>query len=277
MAGRAFLTGDTHGAMGIGKLSHENWPQSRELDKDDYVIVLGDFGLVWNWGDEELFWLRWLEERPWTTLFIDDNHESFDLLATLPVADWHGGKVHVVRPGVYHLMRGYVFRIAGRSFFCMGGARSVDRDCRTPGASWWSEEVPSSAERQRARESLERCGWEVDCVLTHDCPARLLHVAAAGSPWPIVPDPFKCWLDDVEGRLGYGAWYCGHHHVDKMLDGKVRCLYDDIVEVDVTVLEGGIRGVDERWESGRSEFCKQRDSEAARTNAPYRAREAHAG
>ena len=50
---------------------------------------------------------KWLEEKPFTTLFVDGNHENFDLLNTLPERQWNGGRVHVVREHVLHLMRGH--------------------------------------------------------------------------------------------------------------------------------------------------------------------------
>ncbi len=93
---------------------------------DDYVIICGDFGGIWSSDQEDTEKLDWLEDRPFTTLFVDGDHENFDLLNALPVQEWHGGKVHCVRPHVLHLMRGQVFDIGSRTFFTMGGAASHD-------------------------------------------------------------------------------------------------------------------------------------------------------
>lgn len=46
--------------------------------------------------------------------------------ARYPVAEWHGGKVHRIRPHVLHLMRGQIFELEGCRFFTMGGAKSHD-------------------------------------------------------------------------------------------------------------------------------------------------------
>ena len=43
------------------------------MTKDDYVIVLGDFG-IWDNSKRENYNLDWLEDRPFTTLFISGNH-----------------------------------------------------------------------------------------------------------------------------------------------------------------------------------------------------------
>ena len=52
-----------------------------------------------------------LEEKPFTTLYVDGNHENFDRLYGYPIENWQGGKVHKIRPSVLHLMRGQVFEI----------------------------------------------------------------------------------------------------------------------------------------------------------------------
>lgn len=74
-----FVTGDIHASYDIAKLS-ESCFDTAGLTKDDYVIICGDFGLVWNNSASEQYWLRWLDARPFTTLFVDGNHEGFSLL-----------------------------------------------------------------------------------------------------------------------------------------------------------------------------------------------------
>ena len=128
--GRIFVTGDIHGTIDIRKLTWRNF-EELELGEDDFLIICGDFGLVWCFEDDEgrdkdEEWLDWLEGKPWTTLFVDGNHENFDLLSTYPVEEWNGGKVQLIRPNVIHLMRGQIYNIDGSTFFTMGGASSHD-------------------------------------------------------------------------------------------------------------------------------------------------------
>jgi len=70
-----YITGDLHGGIDISKLNAKNFPQQKLLDKDDFVIVTGDFGLVFDNSKEELFWRNWLLEKNFTTIFVDGNHE----------------------------------------------------------------------------------------------------------------------------------------------------------------------------------------------------------
>ena len=102
---------------------------SQTIMPKDFVIVCGDFGGIWDKdasGGWETKMLDELESKPFTTLFVDGNHENFDRLYSYPIEEWNGGKVHKIRPSVIHLMRGQVFTIAGKKIFTFGGAKSHD-------------------------------------------------------------------------------------------------------------------------------------------------------
>ncbi|MBP3852839.1 MAG: metallophosphoesterase, partial [Erysipelotrichaceae bacterium] len=109
-----FITGDTHREQDIAKINPDDkFPLGKQLTADDYLIICGDFGCIWDGGKGDAFWLNWLESLPWQTCFIDGNHENFTLLNAFPVETWHGGKVHRIRPNIVHLMRGEYFDIEG--------------------------------------------------------------------------------------------------------------------------------------------------------------------
>ena len=43
--GRIYVTGDIHAEP--DRFNTENFPEQKELTHDDYMIICGDFGLVW--------------------------------------------------------------------------------------------------------------------------------------------------------------------------------------------------------------------------------------
>ena len=79
-----YITGDTHIPVDIDKLNEMNLPEQSSMTKNDYVIICGDFGLLFNyketgnavpacpedtrWTTKELKWYAWLNEREFTTL-----------------------------------------------------------------------------------------------------------------------------------------------------------------------------------------------------------------
>ena len=55
-----YITGDCHGDF--ERFSKNIFPEQNEMTKDDYVIICGDFGGVWNKDTEspkEKWWLNW--------------------------------------------------------------------------------------------------------------------------------------------------------------------------------------------------------------------------
>ena len=84
--GRIYVTGDIHAEP--DRFNTENFPEQKEMTKDDYVIICGDFGGVWNKDGEskmETSALDGLDGKAFTTLFVDGNHENFDRLYAYPV------------------------------------------------------------------------------------------------------------------------------------------------------------------------------------------------
>jgi len=77
-----YITGDIHGEMQIDRLSSKNWSEGKELTKEDFLIICGDFGLIWDndpdsiRGRKEQYRIKWLNSKSWTTLFVDGNHEN---------------------------------------------------------------------------------------------------------------------------------------------------------------------------------------------------------
>ena len=222
-----YLTGDTHIPIDISKLNTKSFPYQKDLSKDDYLIICGDFGGVWNNGKEELYWRKWLDEKKFTTLFVDGNHENFDLLDTFETVDFSGGKAHRISDSIYHLMRGQIYTIDKKSFFTFGGAASHDKEHRTEGKSWWKRELPSSPELAMALCSLEAVNWRVDYIITHCAPSSIQRQLSPDYTDDVLTDFFE----ELKGKIVFKEWYFGHYHADKRIDGKFFCLYDKIIRL----------------------------------------------
>lgn len=226
-----FVTGDIHASYDIAKLS-ESCFDTAGLNKDDYVIICGDFGLVWNNSASEQYWLRWLGTRPFTTLFVDGNHEGFSLLNSLSETTWNGGAVHQVATSVFHLKRGQLFNIDGYRIFTMGGASSseYDRTHRTQGETWFTEEIPNEQERAAALETLDAADWDCDFVITHCAPSSSAQgISEHTDRLKIHPmDEYTDWLQTIQDRLTYRHWFCGHYHIDAQIQDKTTALYNRI-------------------------------------------------
>ena len=224
-----YITGDTHGELDITRLNVKNFPIQKEMTKEDYVIIAGDFGCIWSGGKSDEFWLDWLENKNFTTLFVCGNHENFSLLGEYPIEEWKGGKVHFIRPSVIHLMRGQVFAIDGQTFFTFGGAASVDKQYRREFISWWKEEIPSVEEFEEGLKNLEKHNMTVDYVITHTAPDVIIDQLELDGEK--IVDATSKMLEYFMDNVSFSKWYFGHFHLDKKI-GKFTTLYHTIKELE---------------------------------------------
>lgn len=244
-----FATGDTHG--NFLRFSTKNFPEQKLMTRNDYVIICGDFGGVWNNSTEENYWLDWLNNKPFTTLWVDGNHENYDMLKVIPAEDWHGGKVQRIRPNILHLMRGQLYDIEGYTFFTMGGAESHDiqdgiLDPDTPyfkkrhrvlkarnacfrvlHQSWWPEEMPFEAEYTSALNTLESVKWEVDYLITHCAPTSIGRQINPN----YAADPLTNFFEAISNRLKFHYWLFGHYHGNQIIKEKYVLLWEQIVQI----------------------------------------------
>jgi predicted phosphodiesterase len=221
-----FVTGDVHGNHDISKLNSDNFDVT-ELTKDDFVIVAGDFGLVWNNSKRDQYWLKWLDKKPFTTLFVDGNHENHEMLDNMPVVEWNGGKVHFINNSVIHLMRGQVFELEGLNFFTFGGADSIDKLYRVENISWWKREMPSVVEYEEGLANLERCNNIVDYVITHTCPLKIFNQLATYKESTVLENYF----DQIEQQIVFKHWFFGHYHISQKIEDKFTALYNEIIRI----------------------------------------------
>ena len=223
-----YLTGDTHGEF--NRLSYKNFPDGKNLTKDDYVIILGDFGGIWNLQEsaKEQRILSWLNDRNFTVLFIDGNHENFDRLISneFKKVNMFNNEVKQISDSVFYLQRGHVYEINGKSFFVMGGATSIDKNSRVPGISWWSQEIPTTFEFEFGLDQLVRYDNKVDYILGHT--TSLNYIENNIKPRWLLPDPVSEYFNVIEETVEFKRFYFGHWHMDKD-DIKHRALYKDII------------------------------------------------
>ena len=252
-----WITGDCHAEF--NRFSTKRFLSQKGMTKDDFVIICGDFAGIWDYkisSNEEQYWLDWLNNKPFTILFVDGNHENHERLKQFPRVKFHGGMAHKIRDNIYHLMRGYVFEFEGKKFFTFGGAQSHDiqdgilyikdyesltatvddynkrtrkgQMLRIDGISWWKDELPTVAEMNRGIRNLEKANWTVDYVITH-CPPREV------CKWFGYYDSDKLieYFDELlERGLKFKEWWGGHLHKNEYgIYGKYNVIYEDIVRV----------------------------------------------
>ncbi|MDD6170098.1 MAG: metallophosphoesterase [Lachnospiraceae bacterium] len=226
-----YLAGDTHELIDIDKVMNyfEEDSLTEKCSKDkDYLIILGDCGAVWDGEENDKEVQHLLNSLPVTVLYVDGNHENFDLLNEYPECEWHGGLVHMISDSIYHLMRGQVFDIEGKKIFTFGGGNSIDKAWRTPKVSWWPEEMPSQDEYEEGLRNLERVNNKVDYILTHTCPQGVVYEMIYD--YKEGEEELQMYLQRIAGSVDFKDWYFGHFHMDEDVE-NYHCLWDKIVKI----------------------------------------------
>ncbi len=219
-----YVTGDTHGIA-----SRFSDPRLKALKQGDTLIVCGDFGFLWNGSKDEINMLKKLSKKKYNICFVDGTHENFDMLNSIKIKKWNGGKVHHIASNIFHLMRGQVFEIEGTKIFTMGGGESPDIDIRFEMNTWSDLEIPTREELVEGVENLQKYGGKVDLIITHEPPAKIkdflmLHSGADASITAI-----NTYLEDVSRICKFKHWYFGSLHMDKFISTSHICVFNNII------------------------------------------------
>ena len=231
---RICLTADTHGAFErLAKYCEEN-----KTDKGDLLIILGDFGANYDGEVRDKPKKEFLSALPITILAIHGNHEQRP--CTLPdykEVEWHGGTVYMEEkyPSLLFAKDGEIYDIGGKKTLVIGGAYSVDKYIRLAQAysrgwvPWWPDEQPSDEIKAYVEQQLEtRANWKVDVVLTHTAPLKYEPVEdfIPGLDQSRIDKSTEKWLNEIEDRLDYKWWFCGHYHTCRQED-RIRFMFKD--------------------------------------------------
>lgn len=173
------IIGDVHGKY---RRYHEI---IREKDRHPYTVQIGDMGFDYSTLDNV---------DPKKHVLIAGNHDNYDKLDKVPhyLGDF-----------------GHMVNFNGVDFFYYRGAYSIDRQYRTIGIDWWSNEEVKIEGFFEARKLYREI--KPDIVITHDCPEEICY---------LILDPGRQVYQNMTGYCLQELfnihqpkfWYFGHHH-----------------------------------------------------------------
>ena len=140
---------------------------------------------------------------------------------------WNGGLVWYEEeyPSLLFAKDGEIFDLEGLRHLVIGGAYSVDKYYRlTRGINWFPDEQPSEEIKQYVEEQIKEKPFDI--VLSHTCPFKYepTEVFLPMVDQSSVDSSTEKWLDSIEEKIEYKAWFCGHWHIDKRID-KMHFLF----------------------------------------------------
>lgn len=250
-----YITGD----------KHRNFKEVKSFCRDmktrnkDVLIILGDSGFNY-FDDEKDDKLKAEISALNITLFcLHGNKENRpENVGTYGVQTFCGGKVYYEPryPKILFAIDGEIYTFEGKKYMVVGGAHSVDKTvCIEENKPFWEDEMPSDEIKAKVEERLAEENNIIYGMLTHTCPMKYLPTEMfmstrqnavikrkprkAKSKKIFTPDIDRTteqWLDDLENKLNYDIWFCGHYHIDKtyekviMLHNEIRPLHQHLYE-----------------------------------------------
>ncbi len=241
-----YITGDKHRHFSRVKQFCEDMNTRRK----DVLIILGDAGLNYYEDSRDDQLKAEIATLPITLFCLHGNKESRpENVGTYGIRSFCGGKVYYEPkyPNLYFAMDGEIYTFDGKQYMVIGGAHSVDKmRCLEKGLPFWEDEMPSDATKRSVEKKLEEKENAIYGMMTHTCPIGYLptemfvstrqNAAIKRKPKKVKNKNFfkpdidrstEIWLGEVEKKLSYEIWYCGHYHVDKEID-KIKMMHREI-------------------------------------------------
>ena len=218
-----YITGDKHREFD----SVEEFCYDMETTEDDILVILGDVGINFYGDMDDQHLKEVLSELPITLFCVHGNHEQRPyLIPTYDEVLWNGGIVYQEPdfPNLIFAKDGEIYNLNGFRCMAIGGAYSIGRG-RFP------DEQPTDEIKEHVEDTLDANGWKIDVVFSHTCPYKhtpddmfSLNVVR------MVDKSTEKWLELIESKTAYYAWYCGHFHTDRYVE-KIRFVFNDFLEL----------------------------------------------
>ena len=218
-----YVTGNMHG-------DRERFKNNafHRLKKNDSLIVCGDFGFLWDGGEEEQKFLHWLSRRRYNVLFVDGTHENYELLEQYPIEQFCNAPARHIEGRVYQLLRGQIYRIDGQRIFAFGGGETTDVDLHASGF-WWPQEMPTAEEMDEGAMRLKLCHREVDYIVTHE-PASSVKRIMQFERDDI--NPLNAFFEDVAQNVTFKRWFFGACHKDQAITPTQVSIFKEVIPLD---------------------------------------------
>lgn len=241
-----FITGDKHRHFDRVK----EFCREMNTRRKDVLIILGDAGFNYydDKRDDDL--KKEISNLNITLFCLHGNKENRPQnVGTYGIRSFCGGKVYYEPkyPNIYFAIDGEIYTFEGKKYMVVGGAHSVDKmRCLEEGTPFWYDEMPDDAVKATVELNLQNEENKIYGMMTHTCPIDYLpaemfmstrqNASIKRTPRkakskklfkPDIDHSTEIWLGELEKKLDYEVWFCGHYHIDKQID-KIQMMWRDI-------------------------------------------------
>ena len=218
-----YVTGDFH-----GDFERFNEKNIKKLKKGDYLIILGDFGFVWDGSKKEADILKKIGKKKFYTLFLDGAYENHSLLSSYEETELLGSRAIHINGNLYMLLRGEIYNICEKKFFAIGGTENPDNDSDSPSPFDFSK-----ADAERAMANIIKENGQVDYIITHDAPSSVLEFLSLTEASSSLITKL---LQKISEMVKYSKWFFGKYHIDKYVSRNMQGAYLGVYALEDTFI-----------------------------------------
>ena len=225
-----YITGDIH--RDIQRI--KNICEKYNTTRNDVLIILGDACINFYGDERDDFLKENISALPITVFCIHGNHEirPQNIPSYIKLQYRCGTALGELEyPNLLFGIDGEIYNFDGHRCLVIGGAYSPDKFQRIErGHHWWEDEQPDDKIKEIVNKKIDEYGRIIDIILTHTCPLKYTPTEVF-LPWidqSKVDKSTEIWFDEIEGKVPYKTWFCGHWHTDKVID-RMRFMFNDVI------------------------------------------------
>ncbi len=182
-----------------------------EAKKPDIVIQVGDFG-YWpgtpGWQEKK----KIFESIKVPIYWCDGNHENHKIIKEKCDNLAPGETTIELLPNCFYVKRGSLLNINNTKILFMGGANSIDKNQRTLGFDYFTEEIISSLDFDNITDERP------NIIISHTCPNEFVSdlqkriYETQGMRITLDNDPSRKALSILLEKFNPELWFFGHWH-----------------------------------------------------------------
>ena len=196
-------------------ISEEFIDDFKGLSKKDYMMIYVGSDLM---KDERT--VRWLEERPYSSVLLDADGDVLSLLAGKERVRKFGGSVHKLSDTVFHFASSGVYRINRKKYLIVNLGTNK---------KYYDEKYHKTIAKhyKHLLASLDKNGNKVDRVISILPPHKI--AADFSGKWQ--NNLYNLYMDEIFRRCEFDDWYFSEFDLDTDAE-RFHSVYRSFIELD---------------------------------------------
>lgn len=164
----------------------------------DIILQCGDNAYYWNKNNKGI-----IKPQGTKIYFVPGNHENWDMFEEK--IGRHGKSPIEVEKNIFMCPIGSILEINNKTVLFIGGADSIDKQCRLPKISWWNQEILTYKDFEYISENVKKADIIISHTVPEYFPVGIQHTDK-------INDPSRKILNLIQDKYNPELLIAGHWH-----------------------------------------------------------------